>query len=262
MPLTTLLSPDTAPLTTLRLERLQLTRDAVYQLIVTGGREVVVYPLVGGLTVRRAGEVWHLPGRAHVRQAPPALLRIPGGVEFELGCYLDYTEWLAADVLLLSTDATPAAWAPLPLVQRPEHRWTHAVGEGTHARQVTEWVTPPGWTLHVGETLNPPGAWSSWPAHATPAEAETRYADHEEVFWVVTPGTGLLSLDGWYATGERALELREVANSAACVVPLGSHPIVFTPDAWGGYWWGYRSGVLQKTYNRFADECGVQTYVK
>jgi 5-deoxy-D-glucuronate isomerase len=134
----------------------------------------------------------------------------------------------------------------------------HAVGRGAHARRVCDAATPPGFLLHVGETRQRPGRWSSWPAHAQRRDM-ARAREHEEVFFCVTPGVAVIHLNGRWSTGERVDEARLVRNGDALAVPLGSHPIVAAPDAPLVYVWAYAGGVLSKQYNRWSTD--VATYV-
>ena len=109
----------------------------------------------------------------------------------------------------------------------------HDVGKGTHQRTVYEYPTPDGYSLNVGETLNAPGAWSSWPAHCKdPVEAQKRCGQHEEAFLVITPGAGVALLDGWYVDVKKAEGAIPVSNNDVVIMHLGSHPIVRSPGAW------------------------------
>jgi 5-deoxy-glucuronate isomerase len=162
--------------------------------------------------------------------------------------------------ILLSAANTPeaAVWQapiPAPVVHEGLSDEVHRVGEGAWRREVRVFPTPEGYRLDCGETVNPPGHWSSWPRHQ-PINATTH--DHQEVFFVITPGWGLVRRQGWYATPGDVDDVRLVQNGDALVMPLGSHPIVASPESWLFYWWCYESTALKKTYNAFATD--VQTY--
>lgn len=247
-----LLSPDNAPLTSLHLLRLQLARATgmLSAEIRAGTHELCVYPLLGTVRAATGSHTYALGERRDVRLPPTHVLRIPANWPLDI-----ILEGEAADLFIAHA---PGLCAPSPVLQI-HGACVHTVGEGAHRREVVEVPTPPGYALHCGQTFNPPGHWSSWPSHATPEEVP-RYAEHQEVFWIITPGYGVMRLDGRYATGELAQGLVEIPNNTALVTPLGSHEIVFSPGAWGLYVWFY-SSFLEKKYNIWAHE-STKTYQK
>lgn len=257
---TTLLAESPSANLTMSMQRVQLSQDAPSSLLTTGAQEVCLYVLTGGVNVAmrwndRDATVRLENARRTVQEPQLALLRVPINRGLALSCELTT---YAADILCVTNicggeqppDGTFAAYAT---------GYNHHVGTGTHERWVREVVTPPGYTIHCGETLNVPGGWSSWPSHAAPDEIP-RYAEHEELFFVITPGYGLMHCDGLYPDGTRAPEVQKISNGQALRTPLGSHEIVFSPGDWGYYAWFYRS-FLQKQYNKWATD-GVKTYVK
>jgi 5-deoxy-D-glucuronate isomerase len=271
--LTSLLSKDNAPLHRLALQRLQLDAASPWVTLHTGRREGLLYSLVGAATVVANGASLGLLGtRRRVTEPYLQAVRFPAHTAWNV---MVYVEGYGADLLYVtcapvepkiygSVEAAVADKGAWLLPTTPYLHWNdavvHEVGEGTHQRQVRVLPCPLGYTIEAGETLNRPGAWSSWPRHATPDEAATRYAEHEECFYIVTPGYGLIRYDGYWCTGERATGVQEVHNNQALATPLGAHEITFSPDAWGWYAWFYHS-FLQKTYNKYAHE-GIRTYVR
>lgn len=258
MAITVLLSKETAPLTTLRLMRVQLTRANAAQYLLIR-RETAIYALVGTVRCHLDGVDYGLiGGRRHIRDLPVQAIRChPSTVS---DCLLTL-ESLSADLLITDVPAIQETIADIrpPFVHRDD-ALCHAVGAGTHAREVRELPMPPGYTIHLGETLNVPGGWSSWPDHST-IDERGRYAEHQETFYVVTPGYGVMILDGTYADGSEDVDaVKIVRNDSAFVTPLGSHPIVASPDAWLWYAWSYTS-FLRKQYNQYAHH-GVKQYIK
>jgi hypothetical protein len=138
----------------------------------------------------------------------------------------------------------------------------HDVGTGCYRRTVAEVPTPQGYELHCGETLSDgkEGTWSSWPSHAAPEEVG-RYAEHEEVFFCLTPGYFLMREEGKYCTGETAKGVREIQNGEALATPLGSHELTTSPGDIGYYAWFYLS-FLKKQYNAFATDSIKGVYIK
>jgi 5-deoxy-D-glucuronate isomerase len=252
MALRTLLSPETAPLRTLTLARVVLERTLPVELFPVGQRELLLYSLIGTVRVHLDGIDYGLLGARTAIQTPVVHALRLSGMTAEVLLTLQSP---TADLLLAGI---PSEAQQAPFVHRDDV-YCHSVGTGTHHREVRELLTPPGWKLHAGETLNDVGGWSSWPSHAALDELP-RYKEHEECFYVVTPGYGLCRTDGLYSIGLRADGVQEVRNGEAFVTPLGAHEIVASPDAWLWYYWCYTS-FLQKTYNSQAHH-GVRQYIK
>ena len=256
---------------TLNMDRICLSQDYPTATFGHDRAELCIYVLLGDIAVHvewgwgvceenMAALPLSVPRRT-VQEPMVCILRMPAftagpKITINLGSY-------SADVLCVWNSSPEAKDASnIPPSQRYAIQTTcynHHVGTGTHERWVREVPTPPGYTIHCGETLNIPGGWSSWPSHATPEEV-ARHAEHEELFFVITPGYGLMHCDGLYPDGTRAPQVQRVANGDAIRTPLGAHEIVFSPGDWGWYFWAYRS-FLQKQYNKWATD-GVKTYVK
>ena len=250
------------------MDRIRLSQEAPLEIFGKDQSELCLYTLAGSVDMHIAWE--------DIPETPPIRLGVcrrtvqePQVYIFRMPSFLDgpkitmvLTSY-AADIVCVWNE-TPFAGNPqdIPYAQRYTVQTAchnHHVGTGTHERWVREVVTPPGYSIHCGETLNIPGGWSSWPSHATPDEV-ARHAEHEELFFVITPGYGLMHCDGLYPDGTRAPAVQKLTNGQAIRTPLGSHEIVFSPGDWGYYAWFYRS-FLQKQYNKYATD-GVKTYVK
>ncbi len=126
------------------------TADAVAWLLVEEG--------VGRLSAGDASTEVH--GRANVFAGPGWSACIGPRTDFALTGTLRATlVWRASDCDLATRLIDPATVSD------------EARGEGTTARRVRTYVTEG--PLIVGETLNPPGGWSSWPPHRH---------EHEELY--------------------------------------------------------------------------------
>ena len=251
MPVTALLNSSNAPLQRLALSRLMLDSQDAICMITTEGEEILLYSLIGTVRVRDVAQDWGtIGGRRAVTESGVQALRFPGGRAHAITVQLVGT---AADLLVASCVVDIGAMAA---VAHREDIAIHDVGTASHRREVRVLPTPLGYQLHVGETLAPAGNWSSWPSHAAPDDLG-RYEDHEEVFFLVTPGRyGLIRFDGFFCDGSVAKGVQQVRNGDALVTPLGAHEIVAAPEAWLYYAWVYRS-FLRKTYNAAATDCGV-----
>ena len=251
-----LLDKTNAPLSRLSLHRIQLDQYSSCEIMEIEGDEALLYSLVGCAQVCVDGlSVGKIGGRRSILDPAVQAVRIPTACAGHLQITL---EGYAADLLCV----TCAPLFPLRNVD-PQPPYVHRqdvdiqlVGQQTYAREVRVLPQPAGYSIYTGETLSH-GGWSSFPAHAT-QEDRAHYADWEELFFVVSNGYGMIHLDGRYCTGETVNEARLVHNGDAFPTVLGSHPIVFMPNTWGYYWWGYIGGhVLEKTYNRWSTDTGV-----
>lgn len=267
------LTPLVTNLPTLKLLRCRLedTGRRSARLQVNAGEEVLIYPLIGAAYVSLDGsvEVLHA-GRSSVLDTLSAVLRCKPDRQTCLDITLNSEQLDCLIAIAVRKDSRRDTHAYPTPTDGPSGTITsqhvgvrhHTVGAGTHERRVTEFETPLGFVINAGETLNVPGGWSSWPAHATKEVARKKCTDHEEIFFVVTPGTGYMFFDGWFADGCKAYGMIEAKNGQALITPLGSHPIVFTPGHWGYYAWFYVSTAITKTYNKWAHERGLKTYVE
>jgi 5-deoxy-glucuronate isomerase len=267
-----LLSPENDPLQTLTLERLRLDHtDPVWELK-SEADELLLYGLIGAVAVEASTDDGQRlttelrPVRARVDARGATALRLPAGMPWTATVraldrsadYLLVRRRPVVTPILPTTNTTNVAETPrlavsAPMVHLTHDDEVHQVGEGAWRREVRTFPTPEGYHLHAGETLNPPGHWSSWPSHFPPGTLE-RYAEWEEVMFVVTPAWGLVDRSGRYVTGERIDEVQRVSAGDAFVAPLGAHPVIASPHAWLLYVWVYSGEVLRKAYPRWATD--------
>ncbi len=291
MAYTILLSKDTAPLQHLVLGRAQLDASSPSVALATRGREALLYSLVGRITVYANGVcLGTLGGRRSVTEHRVQCVRFPSGVDFAVTLVLD---GFAADLLWMTCArqaapfvAVPETFGPQaqsypPVIQgattashlAPASRvpymhggldvYWHTVGHGTHERTVAEVPRVEGYELDVGETMNLPGAWSSYPPHANAEDIEkfgNGQTTWEEIFYCVCEKPGVIVLNGLYTDGSVVNKLQAVQNGEAYVVPLGSHPLVAHPSSFLWYFWAYCGTALEKQYKKYSDD--VLTYRK
>ena len=195
-----------------------------------GAREGVLVKLAGPEgEVRVDGQTYRLPARASVFDDPPSAVYAPPGSTLEAGGPLLAGLFLAA----AEPEGAPAAYAV-----QPGDVTAVARGSGNFAREVRDIVPAarPGLRLLVGETLNPPGNWSSSPPHKHDRDAPPEEAKLEEVYlFRIDPlqGFGLqLSYNG---AEERAFPVRDLD---AVAIPSGYHPVVAAPGYRLYYLWG------------------------
>jgi len=84
----------------------------------------------------------------------------------------------------------------------------------------------------IGETINPPGNWSSYPPHKHDEEKPPFEAPYEEVYhFLIKPGQGF-GFIRVYDSSERENRLDEalvIENGDTVVVPRGYHPLTVAP---------------------------------
>lgn len=135
----------------------------------------------------------------------------------------------------------------------------YSIGEGNYKREVRVLLggEGPSIRLRAGETINPPGAWSSWPRHSFDHQPELA-TQFEEIFLYYTKprnGYALQPVVGRYVTGNDINEVWMVRNGDMAVVPLGDHPVVAAPDTTLLYVWYYVSPI-SKIYPKWSEDLG------
>lgn len=226
-------------------------------------REVVVHVLTGMLAVIASHNGWRqewrgLGERSDVFSAPPTVLYLGTSTSIEI-----YAESRTADCII-STARINDSRMTYPALIRPQDVMIHEIGEGYYRRIVRECIggNGPALRLRVGETLNPPGGWSSWPHHEFDANPELA-PKFEEVFYTFTkpiiPGTpnceAYLRRRGLFANGDSVDDIVIMSGGDSAVVPLGYHPIAAGVDSSLLYCWHYISPI-SKRYGRWAEDGG------
>lgn len=250
MPITTLLSPENAPLTTMKLLRIRLDAEYPAEQIPIQD-EICVYPMIGRFQAHiDAVDYGIFGGRQHVCEHDTQALRATSGL-----LTLTLKSYSADFLLATCTDPFPVA----PFVHRND-AMVHTVGSGTHQRIVTELVTPPSYRIWAGETENIPGGVSSWPPHANAEDiagfrrGETSW---EEMMFFVCQEPGIVVLDGYYNDVRSVKSVQPIYNGSAHAMPLGSHTLHAAPNSFLWYAWFYAGTALQKEYRKWATDVGV-----
>jgi 5-deoxy-glucuronate isomerase len=164
----------------------------------------------------RAGDLeTHVEGRDDVFAGPGWSALVPPGESFTVhgdDAMSTTVVWCACARELDARLIDPATVAE-------EHR-----GDGTTARRVRTYVD--AGPLIVGETLNPPGGWSSWPPH--------RHA-HEEIYlYRFDPEHGFGVHAGFDDDGDHPVIVRD-GNIER--ITTGWHPVVAAPGFTMYYLW-------------------------
>jgi 5-deoxy-glucuronate isomerase len=209
--------------------RFSLARVAAGDHIVveTGDDEMLVVVLESPAGAR-VGD-FDLPPRQSVFTDEPSAVYAPPGTSVVL-----HGELLAGIFRSPALAGAPPSYAILPGEVETVHR-----GTGNFARRVRD-ILPssrPATRLLAGETINPPGNWSSSPPHKHDRHAPPEEADLEEIYlFRVDPAQGF-GLQLSYSTEpaqERALVVRDLD---VVQIPAGYHPVVAGPGYGLYYLW-------------------------
>jgi 5-deoxy-glucuronate isomerase len=188
----------------------------------TEDREALVVILEAPAEVRVAagGHELALPPRRSVFEDAPAAVYAPANVELELRGPL-----LAGVFQAQAPESGGEPYAILPgevsVVER---------GSGSFARQVRD-ILPaerPAARLLAGETLNPPGNWSSSPPHKHDRHAPPEEARLEEVYlFRMHPSQGFALQHSYHSGGPS--RTFAVGDLDVATIPAGYHPVVAAP---------------------------------
>ena len=185
---------------------------------------VVLSGVVDALT--SAGEsLGHAGGRTSVFEAPSDTVYAPAGTGLRLQATGDGPVQLA----ITSAAAEPSDDAPPARVIHPEDQRIAEVGEGNWSRTVRTILGPEhtAQRLLLGETINPPGNWSSYPPHRHDRHNPPEEVDLEEVYLFRTNPAGGFGVQLRYELdGDRAEDTFVVRDDDIAVIRSGFHPVV------------------------------------
>lgn len=122
---------------------------------------------------------------------------------------------------------------------KPEDVVIRDVGVWNWRRDVKDIIDKrtPAARLLVGETINPPGNWSSWPPHKHDAENPPYECKMEEVyFFKVQPADSFGLVRLFTAEGDID-EVSLIYDNSVLLIPRGYHPIAAAPGTRVYYLW-------------------------
>jgi 5-deoxy-glucuronate isomerase len=198
-------------------EALDLPADGETAAVVLSG--VVDAATSTGDALGRAG------GRQSVFEAPGATVYAPAGT----GLRLTATSDGPAQLAVTSAAAEPSDNAPPARIIGPDDQRVAEVGEGNWSRTVRTILGPEhtAQRLLLGETINPPGNWSSYPPHRHDRHNPPEEVDLEEVYLFRTNPAGGFGVQLRYELdGDRAEETFMVRDDDVAVIRSGFHPVV------------------------------------
>ncbi len=202
-------------------ETLETAGDLETVAVVLGG---VVDVQAGGRPLGQAG------GRSNVFEAPGHAIYAPPGIPLRI---------VARGPVQLAVATAPAGDAS-PSEARiigPSDQRLAEVGSGNWARSVRTILGPEhaAGRLLLGETINPPGNWSSYPPHKHDRQAPPDEVRLEEVYLFKVDPAGGFGVQVHYEDGSE--EAFVVKDDGVAVIRSGYHPVVAAPGYSLYYLW-------------------------
>jgi len=197
----------------------------------TGDLETVVVLLGGVVDVEANGEsLGSAGGRSSVFEGPGHAVYAPPGTVLRLKATTP------AQIAIATAPAGQGAPLKARIIGPGDQRLAD-VGKGNWSRTVRTILGPEhaAGRLLLGETINPPGNWSSYPPHKHDREAPPEEVRLEEVyFFKVDPPEGFGVQVRYDDAGTEAFTVRD-GDSA--VIRSGYHPVVAAPGYALYYLW-------------------------
>jgi 5-deoxy-glucuronate isomerase len=220
----------------------------------TGPREAVVDVFSGAASIKieapnGAQEYGEVGGRADVFSGPPAMVYIPPQSKYEIAASSS-----AFDAGIFSA---PSKAASVPALLEGPGVIAREVGHGNWQRTVYSALDQNTFAerLLAGETLNPPGNWSSYPPHKHDRRNPPHEAVLEEVyFFRLKPAHGYGFI--WTYTApddpEGFSTVFVVEDGDTVLLPKGYHPVVAAPGYQLHYTWVLAGE--ERRYGAWADD--------
>jgi 5-deoxy-glucuronate isomerase len=195
------------------------------------GEELCAVVLEGAVAASVAGSVLGTAARRHdVFESPGDAAYAPPGLSLEL-------EALSRAVVAVAAAPVDGAVAGPARVIRAGEQPVRAVGVGNWSRTIRTVLGPDDQAgrLLVGETINPPGNWSSYPPHKHDRQAPPEEVALEEVyFYRLKPARGFAVQLVYDGREERAQAVRD---GDVVTIRSGYHPVVAAPGYALYYLW-------------------------
>jgi 5-deoxy-glucuronate isomerase len=196
-----------------------------------GDLETVVVVLSGVVDVEANGiSLGSAGGRASVFEGPGQAVYAPPGTALRL------TATRPAQLAVATAPAGEGAPSKARIIGPEDQRLADA-GKGNWARSVRTILGPEhaAGRLLVGETINPPGNWSSYPPHRHDRQAPPDEVRLEEVYFFKIDPPGGFGVQVRY--DDEGTEAFAVRDGDAAVIRRGYHPVVAAPGYSLYYLW-------------------------
>ncbi len=194
-------------------------------------QETVVVVLNGTGEVEANGrQLGRVGGRASVFDGPGDAVYAPPGTSLRVS-------GLSSGQLAIATAPVGEGTPGTVRIIRPQDQRIAEVGTGNWARNVRTILGPEhaAARLLLGETINPPGNWSSYPPHRHDREAPPDEVRLEEVYLFKVHPAGGFGVQVHYEDGVH--EAFTVQDDDVAVIRTGYHPVVAAPGYALYYLW-------------------------
>ena len=204
------------------------------------GRELVVDIFSGTATILvettdgQKQVFSHVGTRADVFSGPPVMVYLPPRCSYQLT--------VDSDVFDAGIFSAPSNTTASPMLLDGAMVVAKEVGRGNWQRTVYSALAEnvPAERLLAGETLNPPGNWSSYPPHKHDRSNPPQEAPLEEVyFFRIKPSQGFALMWTYTAADEPEgfSSAFVVQDGDTVLLPKGYHPVVAAPGYQLHYTW-------------------------
>jgi 5-deoxy-glucuronate isomerase len=207
-------------------ESLQFVADGEALVVILSG---VLDVEVEGVPLGRAG------GRASVFDGGGDAVYVPPGASVKL----TEADAVGAAIAVASAPLAELPAASARIITPADHRVAE-VGAGNWARQVRTILGPEhaAGRLIVGETVNPPGNWSSYPPHKHDEDNLPHEVQLEEVYYFKFDPPGGFGVQLRYdGKGDPPDEVFVVRDGDVAIIKSGYHPVVGAPGYSYYYLW-------------------------
>ena len=224
-----IVGPQNSPLKWLEFGRIYLPQEGDLYEDRSRDREIALCLLKGSCEVRLQGDFFdplvydNIGGREDVFSGRPTMVHVPPQVELEVLARTPEVE--------LGVFKAPCSCITSPTVISPMDVSSNWVGSSNWRREVILAIGDKvkAERLIVGETISPPGNWSSYPPHKHDTPRPPQEALYEEVyFFRVKPSQGF-AIQWIYTDPDASDPLNEiyvVENNDTVVITRGYHPVV------------------------------------
>lgn len=246
-------NPGNSPLKWITFSQLRLNDATPEWELDTGANEMVIDILGGHCTVHvDAGPLSatfpEIGQRADVFSGRPTMVYVPRDCRVRL-----FSEREGCDMALI---AAPAQNRHIPVLVCPEECLTLTVGKENWQRSVATSIgdNVKADRLLVGETINPPGNWSSSPPHKHDRREGNEVPMEEVYFYRMEPEQGF-ALQRVYTspTDTEPFDVTyAVKQDDIVVLPRGYHPVVAAPGYRLFYLWALAGD--ERKYGSWSDD--------
>lgn len=251
---TLIAAPGSSPLKWITFGRLLLNADQRRYQAATGDGELVIDIFAGRCTITAQGDggsqVYSAGGREDAFGAGPSMVYIPAGYHYTVEC--------PSGEALLALFAAPAPGNGFrPALVGPEQTVVKEIGRDNWMRRVMTAIgdNVAARRLIVGETLNPPGNWSSAPPHKHDRNRPPQEGVMEEVYYFqLKPAQGFGFMRVYTAPDdpEPFDEALVIEDGDTVLIPRGYHPVVAGPGYRLHYTWALAGE--ERRYGAWSDD--------